>query len=223
MIPKIIWQTHENEYNNLLPFQKDVANTWKNLNPEWDYRYVSAEERYIEVKKYSDVLYSYYAAADKIHQADVWRLVVIYNYGGFYADMDSVCIKSIDQSLLKKYKEEELVCSPIGYQHYGINNSNFGAIKNSKIIKSILDMLVPIYSNIKLEDIPFLNFGIPENPIFSAITLKNKDLICFEKEYFQHSKDYKNSFDNNLEVTFNDQKINYYLLCKNNDWPIYYI
>jgi hypothetical protein len=223
MIPKIIWQTHENEYNDLLPFQKDITNTWKNLNPGWEYRYVSAEQRHIEVSGYSDRVYNYYLAADKIHQADIWRFITVYNHGGFYADMDSICLKGIDESLSKSYNGEELVCSPIGFQHYGINNSNFGAIKNSKILKSVIDKLSIMYLDIKPEDVPLLDFGFPENQIFADITVKNKDLICFEKEYFMHSKDFKDMFNKNVEVTVDDKKIKYGLLCKNNDWTIYYI
>jgi mannosyltransferase OCH1-like enzyme len=49
-VPKIIWQTHESKYNDLLPFQKDITNTWKNLNPGWEYRYINAEQRSLEVK-----------------------------------------------------------------------------------------------------------------------------------------------------------------------------
>ncbi len=101
MIPKIIWQTHENKYNDLLPFQKNIINTWKNLNPKWEYRYVNAEERYLEVKQYGDIAFNYYINADKIHQADIWRFITIYKYGGFYADLDSICTQSIDDSLLK--------------------------------------------------------------------------------------------------------------------------
>ena len=223
MIPKIIWQTHENEYNDLLPFQKDITNTWKNLNPGWEYRYISGEQRHIEVSSYSDRVYNYYLAADKVHQADIWRFITVYNHGGFYADMDSICLKGIDESLSKSYNEEELVCSPIGFQHYGINNSNFGAVKNSKILKSVIDKLSIMYLDIKPEYVPLLPFGFPENEIFSDITVKNKDLICFEKEYFMHSKDFKNMFYENIDVTVNDKKIRYSLLCKNNDWPIYYI
>ena len=223
MIPKIIWQTHENEYDNLLPFQKNITNTWKNLNPGWEYRYVNAEERYLEVKKYGDLVFKYYINADKIHQADIWRFITIYKYGGFYADMDSICTQSIDDSLLKNYKDQELICSPIGYQHCGINNSNFGAVKNSKIIKSLIDTLVLKYKNIEIKDISLLPFGYPENIIFSDIALKNKDLISFNNDYFLHSKDFKNMFNKDIEVTFNGKKIKYELLCKNNNWPIYYI
>ncbi len=223
MIPKIIWQTHENKYNDLLPFQKNIINTWKNLNPKWEYRYVNAEERYLEVKQYGDIAFNYYINADKIHQADIWRFITIYKYGGFYADLDSICTQSIDDSLLKNYKDEELVCSPMEYQHTGVNNSNFGAVKNSKIIKSLIDALLSQYKTVAVKDIPLLPFGYPENTAFSDIALKNKDLIFFNNDYFLHSKDFKNMFNENVKIIFNGEKTNYGSLCKTMNWPIYYI
>jgi mannosyltransferase OCH1-like enzyme len=223
MIPKIIWQTHENEYNDLLPFQKDITNTWKNLNPGWEYRYVDAKARAKEVKEYNDVLYKYYTVCDKIRQSDIWRLVAIYNYGGFYADMDSVCIQSIEDSLHKNYNNEEMVCSPKGFQHPGVNNSNFGSKKNSKIIKLMIEQIEEEYKKIKLQDIKNLVFGFPENHIFSNIVQQNQNSIYFNSEYFSHASGYKKAFNSNLDVTINNSKVNYHTVCINNNWPIYYI
>ena len=223
MIPKIIWQTHENKYNDLLPFQKNITNTWKNLNPGWEYMYIDAEERSRVVKEYSDILHNYYLASDKLHQSDIWRLVSIYTYGGFYADMDSVCIKTIQDSLDENYNGEDAVCSPIGFQHSGINSSNFGAVKGSKIIKSIIDSLLLKYEETGIDKVKNFSFGFPENHTFSLIAQENKDLISFNSEYFSHASEYKVFFDSNFYVTFNKQKINYSDLCNNNNWPIYYI
>jgi hypothetical protein len=223
MIPKIIWQTHENKYDDLLPFQKNITNTWKNLNPGWDYRYVDSKERSRTVKEYSEFLHNCYLESDKLHQSDIWRLVSIYNNGGFYADMDSVCTKTIQESLDFSYNGEELICSPIGFQHSGINSSNFGAVKGSKIIKSIIDSLVAKYENTGIENIKNFSFGFPENQTFSIIAQKNKDMISFNSEYFSHASEYKVFFDADFYVTFDNKKINYKNLCAKMNWPIYYI
>ncbi len=223
MIPKIIWQTHENEYNNLLPFQKDITNTWKNLNPGWEYKYVDGIERSRQVKEYSEFLHKYYLESDGQHQSDIWRLVAIYDNGGFYADMDSICIQSIDEALNEKYNGQEMVCSSIGFQHAGINSSNFGSQKNSKIIKSIIDSLLEEYKNTNLNEVKNFEFGFPENYTFSEIAQSNTESIHFNESYFSHASEYKTLFNSNFEVIFNSQKINYKTLCYNNNWPIYYI
>jgi mannosyltransferase OCH1-like enzyme len=106
MIPKIIWQTHENRYEDLEPFQKNIINTWKNLNPGWKHNYVDAEQRSRDVKEYDENLHTYYLASGKLHQSDIWRLVVTYNHGGFYADMDSICIETIEDSMDKNISKK---------------------------------------------------------------------------------------------------------------------
>ena len=50
MIPKIIWQTHENKYNNLLPFQKDITNQLKKQGEE---NVKALEETKAEVRQYT--------------------------------------------------------------------------------------------------------------------------------------------------------------------------
>jgi hypothetical protein len=74
-----------------------------------------------------------------------------------------------------------------------------------------------------VKDIPLLPFGYPENIVFSDIALKNKDLIFFNNDYFLHSKDFKNMFNENVEIIFNGEKMNYGSLCKTMNWTIYYI
>ena len=222
MIPKIIWQTHEKKYDELFKFQKNIIGTWKNLNQGWDYRYVDSVERSVEVKKYSEILYSYYNLVDNFHKSDIWRLVALYNHGGFYADMDSVCNIPIDEILETEYSGQELVCSPIGFQHTGINSSNFGVVKNSEIIKSIIDSLLVQYSKMKTEDLKNLDFAFPENHTFSEISKNNVDKIFFNKEYFSHSKDYKKVFNyDNHMITLNGVKINYSSFCKDNNFLLY--
>lgn len=221
MIPKIIWQTHENRYEDLEPFQKNIINTWKNLNPGWKHNYVDAEQRSKDVKEYDESLHAYYLASGKLHQSDIWRLVITYSHGGFYADMDSICIKTIEDAIDKKYKEEEMVCSSIGFQHSGINSSNFGAAKNSKIIKSVIDSLIVQYTDIGHSQIPYLDFGFPENHTFSAITQANKNLIFFSNDYFSHASEYKTYFNSNVDVVFSKNIVNYHELCIDKKWILY--
>jgi hypothetical protein len=110
-IPKIIWQTHNYEYEDLPIHYKKIAQTWKNLNPDWEYRYVSHTEREDIIKKYP-ILWNYYPTQTGVCQADMWRYVVTYEHGGVYADMDSVCTKSISYFLDNSRSAEMYVCPP---------------------------------------------------------------------------------------------------------------
>ena len=221
MIPKIIWQTHENKYEDLLPFQKNVTNTWKNLNPGWEYNYVSAEERSKEVQEYDDFLYECYKQCSGINQAEIWRVVVLYKYGGFYADMDSVCTMPLDSVISQNYNNKEIICSPPGFQmglgH--INNSNFASVKNGKIVQEILEEIVKAYKKEKL-DILGLKPGNPCNGIFSRISIKNKNSIFFKDDYFVHSQDYKKDFNKHYYIRYNDQKVLYSDIAIEKSWTI---
>jgi len=52
MIPKIIWQTHEWELEDLPDTFKESVDSWKNMNPTWDYRYTSAIKRLDHIRDY---------------------------------------------------------------------------------------------------------------------------------------------------------------------------
>lgn len=109
-IPKIIWQTHNYEYSDLPLHFKQIAQTWKNLNPDWEYRYVSHTEREEIIQKYP-TLWKYYPSQDGVCQADMWRYVVTYEHGGVYADMDSVCTQSITY-MLNNLNDAEIFVPP---------------------------------------------------------------------------------------------------------------
>jgi hypothetical protein len=230
MIPKIIWQTHENKYNDLLPFQKDITNTWKNLNPDWEYRYVDAEQREKDVQEYSDVIYECYKKASKINKADFWRIINLYKNGGIYADMDSVCLIPLNDIIDNFYKGEDMICTSeggnliLGPTWPGtINLSNFGSVKNSKILKNILDEVEEKCKDlIKTEKIFKVAMwpGMPVYESFSDITKKNKNNILFKDEYCYHSKIFKEKFDGNYEVVYNNESINYQKLVTLKQWRI---
>lgn len=109
-IPKIIWQTHNYEYPDLPLYLKQISQTWKNLNPDWEYRYVSHTEREEIIKKYP-ILWKYYPTQDPVCQADMWRYVVTYEHGGVYADMDSICTKPLTY-MLSSLEDAEIFVPP---------------------------------------------------------------------------------------------------------------
>jgi len=225
MITKIIWQTHEKPYEDLEPFQKNVINTWKNLNPSWSHSYVNAEERHKYIKGYNEKLYESYILCDGINQADIWRLIMTYTYGGVYADMDSVCTRPLDEVINENYNDEDMICSSPGFQTpvNSINNSNFAAVKNSIILKLIIDKVILECKTI-LDDeryTLFQNPGVLSWQHFCDTAVENKDNICFNESYFSHSKDYKEKFSGEQEVVYNGDKIIYSDLASLNGWPIY--
>jgi len=225
MIPKIIWQTEEAEFENLLPFQKNIIGTWKNLNPEWEHRYTDSKQREQDVKDYNDKLYKIYQISSGINRADMWRMVVTYTHGGFYADMDSICTMPLDDMLKKYYNKEDMLSTSNGFQSYtgSINCSNFAATKNSKTIKLILDDTILECEKMLANgnNLPNNIPGIPVWNCFSSNAIKNKYGVCYIDNYFIHSKDFKDKFDLNYQVLYNNKLTSYLEFVKESNLPIY--
>jgi len=88
-IPRIIWQTNYSNLSTLPVYLNYLFNRLMSLN--YDYRYVSTEERLQYVKNNSSaaIFESYQALNDGAAQADLWRLIVLNKEGGVYLDIDA--------------------------------------------------------------------------------------------------------------------------------------
>jgi hypothetical protein len=98
MIPKIIWQTYEVPFNELPQHIKDCAQTWKDNNPNWEYRYMDSKQRDVFVlEQFGEEWYKIFTSLPYgVLKADIWRHMVMYTYGGVYADLDTVCQSPIE-------------------------------------------------------------------------------------------------------------------------------
>jgi len=153
-VPKIIWQTHNYEFDKLPDNFKMVIKTWKNLNPGWEHRYVSHNQRE-ETFKQHPFLFSLYQNLQPMYQADLWRYLVTYQNGGVYSDMDSVCIQPLDY-MLEQVNSCEMVALPKtrGYHAKDIpvdikntTNGSYAVKQGSFIMKYIIDACVADYDN----------------------------------------------------------------------------
>lgn len=93
-IPKIIWQTMKT--NRIPLLMKDYIDTWTDKNPEYEYRFYNDED----IKKFlKNNFPQYFEGYNKIKygasKADLWRYLIIYKFGGVYADMDCECINPL--------------------------------------------------------------------------------------------------------------------------------
>ncbi len=125
-IPKIIWQTGKEDFENLqYPFNINVE-TWKQVNPEWEYRYSNQKEKISQINDFGDKDLS--ELSSKLwgaFLADLWRYIVIYNHGGVYVDLDTVARLPLD---IIKYNitnklNETFIMPDLGKWGYGTPNS----------------------------------------------------------------------------------------------------
>ena len=87
-INKTIWQTNYSNKVTLPVYCNYLVN--RLLSRDYDYRYVSTEERaeYIKANADTRTFEAYSKLTDGAAQADFWRIFTLYNEGGIYMDID---------------------------------------------------------------------------------------------------------------------------------------
>lgn len=139
MIPKIIWQTYESEYSDIPSKAKELVESWKLLNSEWEYKYISGKERLKFVKEYfSEEWYQIYISYPlNVMRSDLWRYMCLYTYGGLYCDLDTLCKAPIENwlNLNKKFVISEEPNDP-GYAQF-----IFASEKNHVALSNLLNLI----------------------------------------------------------------------------------
>jgi hypothetical protein len=252
LIPKIIWQTHEWEYEDLPIYFAKTSMTWINLNPEYKYVYMTGVEREEFVKLEHPEIYPYYkymGEIDKRYESDIWRYLVLNKRGGFYCDMDSVCVKPLNYVLKNFENNHEIITlNPIIKNNQGsfvvhfnypqlssveykdiTNNSNFGSKPKSNFLKGIVEHMQTdgerVISVEKLHKF-HLDRGILKKmftpwDLFSLELSKNLNIRIIDDFAF-HSEIFKKDFINTTTVDWYGEKIPYLELLKKENIKEYY-
>ena len=97
MIPKTIWQTYKCDETALPEYAAEAARTWKEHNPDHEYRYENDEQAAQTVRSAlgSEAHGLYVGMPKGVMRADMWRYVVVFARGGVYADLDTLCLEPI--------------------------------------------------------------------------------------------------------------------------------
>lgn len=97
-IPKIIHQTWKAEKvpPSLAPYQE----SWKRLNPDWEYRlWTDADNDALVDDEFPSLRELYRALPRAIHRADFARLLYLWRFGGLYVDLDIEALKPADEAV----------------------------------------------------------------------------------------------------------------------------
>ncbi len=201
-VPKIIWQTHNYLYEELPEHLKQVTQTWINLNPAWEYKYVNHIDREEFVKTEDPVLYTHYNKLSSIIQADIWRYLVTYKYGGAYADMDSVCKVPLDYMLDTLQCDHDLLAaSQPGPLYY--NNCNYVVGKNSKNLEIIIKNLKNEYYLTG----DLYKWASPLGPFVEQASIS--DTACNDFYGALHAAEFKTAFHDTFEVNYYGKYVAY--------------
>ena len=112
-IPNIIWQTGKN-YIDKLPYPYNInILTWQRLNPDHQYNYSDDMKAGREIEQFDSELYELYELLWDCFRGDLWRYVMLYQYGGIYADLDSVALLPFEASKIFNYENSTEMLTPI--------------------------------------------------------------------------------------------------------------
>lgn len=101
MIPKIIYQTFSSI--DLPDPYLSYTSHLRAVHPDWQYRLYNDKDCNYLVNQFFPELAKLYANVPyDIMRADIFRILVVYLYGGFYFDVDMVFHKSLDELIIHK-------------------------------------------------------------------------------------------------------------------------
>lgn len=196
MIPKQIFQTWKTK--KISKSFEILTESWKRNNPRFNFHFYDDKDCEIFLKKFDKKVFeTYRKIIPGAFKADLWRFSVLYVFGGFYCDVDTLCLNSIE----KFVKEDTEFIAPIDLNLYAekhnLFNSFFGSTPGSPIMKNCIDMIVYNVDN-KITKIPALDFsscgvlGKATNKFLNLTStssfigkegyFKNIHLLKFEKE-----------------------------------------
>jgi len=139
MIPKIIWQTYEIPFDELPQYVKNCAQTWKDNNPSWEYRYMDSKQRdaFVLEQFGKEWHHIFINLPYGVLKADIWRHMVLYIYGGVYSDLDTICQEPIEFWL----KEDMNTTYFVDYDYKYLCQFVLSSSANNIIYKKILDLI----------------------------------------------------------------------------------
>lgn len=75
----------------------------KEFHPKWEIKLYNEDDAQKIIKEYlPELLPIYNAYPHYVQKADLFRIILVYVYGGFYLDLDMICLKPLDE--LIQYK-----------------------------------------------------------------------------------------------------------------------
>ena len=148
-IPKIIHQTWKNEEipRKLVTWIK----SWLEKNPDYEYwLWTDESARKLIAERHPTLLKTFDGYTEGIRRADALRYVILYEFGGVYADMDVESLQSLDP-MLRKYAcfvPQEPYEHPILYGNFEhlVINAVMGCRKRHPLMKQLINNL-PYFSH----------------------------------------------------------------------------
>lgn len=105
-IPLLIHRTQNSRYTNGKMFNA-CHKKWLHLNPEYQIRWYTTKQCAFFLKEFNQRIYNAFKTIKPgAFKTDLWRLCILYQYGGIYADSQTKPFESINH-LLKYTRDQE--------------------------------------------------------------------------------------------------------------------
>ena len=140
-VPKIIHQSYKKKVKTNM-FKAILS--WKLTNINYEYKYWDDDECYNLIKNNfnEDVLIAYNMLYAGAYKSDIFRLCVLYLYGGIWTDISSECLCPLDHVINNNYDLTIVKDMPSQVTNGNIYQAFIIAKPKNYIIKYILDFTV---------------------------------------------------------------------------------
>lgn len=99
-IPHIIHQIYNDD--NIPVALGEYVRTMVTQNPKWKYYFwTSSSARKLVAERYPQLLRMWDSYKSVMNRADAIRYIILYEFGGFYADLDVSCLRPLDNITMK--------------------------------------------------------------------------------------------------------------------------
>lgn len=98
-IPRKIFQSYAT--SNVKSNMWRAIQSWQSNNPNYEYHYFDDQDcdEFMRREFDGDTYRAYDSLIPAAFKCDLWRLCVLYKYGGIYADISMECLRSIDDMI----------------------------------------------------------------------------------------------------------------------------
>lgn len=153
-IPKIIhqvWEGRNGEEPGKILFE--LAESWKNENPEWEYRFwnYQAIDQFL-LDYYPEFIEKYKDFRFDVQRWDAIRYLILLKFGGVYADLDYECLEPLDWLLGNKsccLGLEPTEHSRIFNKSFLVGNAFMAVVPQHPFFEAIINEISNNHSNYK--------------------------------------------------------------------------
>jgi hypothetical protein len=188
MIPKRIHQIWVGPYE-IPQREKNSAEKMKSFHPDYEY-FFWTDNNLPEIPPHLRQMYdTMYQKSDFVYCADMLRILTVFQYGGYYFDIDFECIKNLNEDYTyysPEFKGQSNIEFRTGvlYGHWGVDwkhcdysfaNNTFGFEKEHPLLKYLIDNMGPGSEVEKTTSARIeLNYGnCPYSPGWFGIVVKS--------------------------------------------------